>query len=225
VSTEQTQGFLHWRWAIPAAATVATVFSIWDHLPIAAWTLEEYYQARILVFLGSGTAGALVFHALNKKGGPPPVKHPRGVLWLFLIVAFILYDVVRFPVLVFGGVVDLDCARPIAQGPEFLMWVIGAPLAEEVAYRALPLTFALSLGRPGWTVAILISTSAIFAMSHIHLAQEDMFNIGIMGLFSGVLFLKTRKLWPIVLLHSVSNMLVMLSEWGWHRLGYKMCEL
>ena len=226
---------------------LCTVFTSWDHVLVNPLILQDYWLSRMAVFIGNGAVGALVFQGLKSKGAPAGFSHPwahsagahvetvastpshgssclsKGV-WAALIGAFVFFQVLRFPLLVFTGVVELDCARPVATGPEYFTWVLGAPLAEEVTYRALPLSFALSLGHRGWTLAILLATSAIFALSHTHMDLDGMINVATLGLFCGLIFLKTQKLWHIVLVHSLANTLVMLGEWSWHELGYPWCS-
>lgn len=213
----------HWRLAIPVATLITLVFKSWDHTTLSSWANQHYWILRMGVFMGSGALGALVFYLLSQRGVPTTFKHPRGRIWAVLVVAFVLYEVVRYPVLVHLGVVDVGCAFPVTTGPEYLTVVFAGPLAEEVVYRALPLSFAMSLGRPGWTIATLLATTAIFALSHTHLELDDMVNVAIFGLFCGLLFLKTGKLWHIVLVHSLANTLVQLGEWTWHAVGYPLC--
>lgn len=91
-----------------------------------------------------------------------------------------------------------------------------APVTEEALFRGLLLRgFARRYG----TVPGLVLSSALFALFHLNVWQA--LAAFVAGLYLGWVFLKTRSLWPSVVVHGVFNGLpVVLSALGWTVVGY-----
>ena len=80
--------------------------------------------------------------------------------------------------------------------------------SEELIFRAILLKRAVDgLGRRGG----LLYVTAIFASLHIFfLSGVDLFFVFAVGLFYGVIVLKTRNLWGVILSHSLGNVILYL---------------
>ncbi|MDF7825227.1 CPBP family intramembrane metalloprotease [Pontiellaceae bacterium B12227] len=85
----------------------------------------------------------------------------------------------------------------------FVVAVLFAPLAEEYLFRGL-LFRALDREWGGWKA--LLGSAAFFAIYHPPMAWLP---VGLMGLFNALLFKKTGRLAPCVLLHMVYNAVVL----------------
>jgi uncharacterized protein len=84
--------------------------------------------------------------------------------------------------------------------PALVALVIVAPLTEELLFRGLILTGFL---RRYGAVRAVIYSSILFALSHLNPYQ---FPAGLaMGLFLGWLYVRTRTLWPCMLMHAAFN--------------------
>ena len=80
--------------------------------------------------------------------------------------------------------------------------VLLAPLCEELLFRPV---IQSSLSRHWRNQTVVLATAVLFGLFHLHLLRfAETF---IIGFFSGVVFVKTRKYWCCVLLHFLCNSL------------------
>lgn len=223
--TEPTEKPLqHWWLAAPIALLLPALFLGWPYVPSSIWWTRSWGEVRFAVFLLAGTIGLTTTLLLSRRGKPP--RQPALGLGLFSVLLFlyVCLNHLRFPLLVWAEIATLDCARPLATGYEAAVWLLGAPLAEEMAYRVLPLSLALTTKKTSVVYATLALTSLLFASTHTHLPLSGRFDIGVTGVFLGLVFLQTSKWWAPVLAHSAVNAAVMAAEWGWNNLGYPWCD-
>lgn len=89
----------------------------------------------------------------------------------------------------------------------FISLVVQPALIEEFAFRGLILRWLQNVLRPGEAVLV---TAGLFMM--LHLSPMMFAHTFVMGIFAGVLTLRTRSIWPAVALHAVHNGLVLLEE-------------
>ena len=214
----------HWWIALPVALLLPALFLGWPYIPSSVWWTRSWDEVRLAVFLFAGLTGVLTTLLLSKRGRPPSHPSLSPKLLAMVIGSYILYNNLRFPILVWADIATVDCARTLARGSEAVVWILGAPLAEETAYRVLPLSLAL-VSQKGWVVyAVLTITSILFASSHTHLPVSSRLDIGVTGMFLGIVFLQTSKWWAPVVAHALINAVVMATEWGWNSIGYPWCE-
>ena len=96
-----------------------------------------------------------------------------------------------------------EATIPHMQASLFILGVFFAPLTEEFLFRGL-LYRALDREWGGWRA--LLGSAAFFAICHPAIAWAP---VGLVGLLNAVLFKKTGRLAPAVLLHMVYNVTVM----------------
>jgi membrane protease YdiL (CAAX protease family) len=84
-----------------------------------------------------------------------------------------------------------------------LLLVFVAPFGEEVFFRGVILDGFLKRYS---TKTALIASSLIFALAHMNPYQ--FFSAFCAGLVTGVIYIKTRSLWPCVFAHGLNNLLV-----------------
>lgn len=220
---EKAIGHKYWRLSLLAALMVRAIWKGWVYLPSSLWWTRDWGEVRLLLLTASSTLGILVYTALSKWSPIKPLRVLSNFGMILTSIAYLLYTFARFPVLVWTGLVDLECALPLTTGMDAAVDLFGAPLAEEVTYRALPLGFALA-SNSKWVICLVLALSTVlFTSGHTHVSPAEAFNIGLSGLFYGLIFLRTAKLWPVVLFHSADNLLVRTAEWGWHEAGYPLC--
>jgi membrane protease YdiL (CAAX protease family) len=113
--------------------------------------------------------------------------------------------VVRAP----GGI---DLVSTLARGATV---ALGAPLVEEFLFRGLVLT---RWGRKLGVRRGLLLSALLFGLLHISLQPLGAF---VLGLFAGLLYLRTRSLWTAVAAHVTNNTIVVLaSSWGEQQLAH-----
>ncbi len=82
----------------------------------------------------------------------------------------------------------------------FLLMVIAAPILEELIFRGIVLEGLLKRYTP--SKAILVS-SLLFGI--VHLNPWQFVSAGIMGIFSGWVYYKTRSITPSIIIHAAGN--------------------
>ena len=112
----------------------------------------------------------------------------------------------------------LFASRHLAPPIEFLAAVVIAPLTEEAVFRGLILGGLLR--RYSAPTAILVS-AVLFALWHRNPYQfVTAFYLGLLG---GWIYVRTRSLWPCVILHALTNLnstLVIVGAFPWKIAGY-----
>jgi len=82
----------------------------------------------------------------------------------------------------------------------FVALVLVAPVMEELLFRGVILTGFLTRYRPGTAI---FASAVLFAIAHLNPYQ---FAAGLVaGLFLGWLMIRTRSLWPCILMHALFN--------------------
>ena len=92
------------------------------------------------------------------------------------------------------------------------VWILFVPITEEILFRGFILG-ALEIAY-GQTWAVIVSSALFglwhlknaFWMSNIDLVQEIAYTALVFGPLTGVLALKTRSIWPGVVLHYLNNL-------------------
>jgi membrane protease YdiL (CAAX protease family) len=104
----------------------------------------------------------------------------------------------------------LGAALPRPLSPGLVLFVLAgiAPLSEELLFRAVLQRSLAAVWSQGTAVS---ATALLFALTHGTLVQLP--ETFVLGLFSGVVFLKTRSYWASVLFHAAANALAP-TLWG-----------
>ncbi|MCK0068509.1 CPBP family intramembrane glutamic endopeptidase [Kordiimonas laminariae] len=89
----------------------------------------------------------------------------------------------------------------------YLMVIIVAPIIEEIVFRGYIQNSLEKKYNP--QIAVLI-TSVLFAIIHFNLAVFPLYFI--LGVGFGVLFVRTRSLWTVILLHILNNSLAVVYQ-------------
>lgn len=168
-----------------------------------------------LALSGSLLAGALAW-AWRRPGRGVSLARggPRAALAVALVAALSLQALPRL-----AAALGLPLAPSNQQGIEDLVnaWpvlatlvvVLGAPLAEEAFFRGVLLRRFLLAGRP---LLGLLLTSSLFALAHELFADgpwtQTLSTTAVyaaMGLLFGAVYLRTGRLWTVILAHAAAN--------------------
>lgn len=105
----------------------------------------------------------------------------------------------------------LDVPLPSPPGLGWVVCVVAflSPLCEELLFRPVLQRGLASVWRPG---TALLATALLFGLTHGSIVRLP--ETFVLGLFSGVVFLKTRNYWACVLFHGMANTLAPVL-WGW----------
>lgn len=193
---------------------------------IALYFLVSFLSSLILVFLGMEIniinqiiAGSIIFsliviiinrEKLNKKGWFTGFSKKELVKTLELAFASIIFVnfmlIYLFPNFIDNNMPDIikDQFEAIAMASPFLALLatsIFAPIAEEILFRGA--VYNLFKDNVGKFTALIVS-SVLFALIHLNLYQAS-YTLFI-GLFLGLILMKTGSLWLPVIFHIVYNL-------------------
>lgn len=101
---------------------------------------------------------------------------------------------------------DLLTVTDAASGLVLVLSTIAAAFVEELLFRGILLTRLEELLNNVWA-GILIS-AALFAGAHAYQSLLGVVSAFAMGLFYGIVFAKTRSIWPMVIGHTFVNLSV-----------------
>ena len=96
-------------------------------------------------------------------------------------------------------------------GLDYLLLALGESangIAEELVMRAYLITRLITL--TGSAAVALALSSTLFALYHLYQGPFQALGILIFGVVMGLIYLATRRLWPVAIGHAVSNMMFML---------------
>jgi uncharacterized protein len=167
----------------------------------------------------SGVLGLLAFGAAYvirlRRPEPFGLRRPATKWWFIAIglgvAAFVLTRIIAVVYVLLGGDTTADVQgdyRAAASGGvvalilQLLFIAVLTPIGEELAFRAV-LTNALA--RYGAWVAVIVST-VVFAL--VHAWNLALIPAVVVGAISGVLFLRSRSVWPGVVVHAVNNAII-----------------
>lgn len=187
----------------------------------AAYPVIEMSDGRLLRTLGVEVALAVILVPILRRRGWTAARltvpftstdlvHGVGVLavaWLFYVVTSLLTYVLapsfvtRLMGMSFGG--------HISWGMVALVTVIN-PLFEETLYLGYTVN---ALSSRGIAVAVAVSVVAR-ALLHLYQGPLALFSVTPVGLAFALYFVRTRRLWPVVMAH------MLLDAWGLGLLAY-----
>jgi len=108
-----------------------------------------------------------------------------------------------------GYLVYMYVAAPLYDSKVFALLIV-APLAEELIFRYLPLTFVDKYA-PLYRDHMWILSSAIFGFIHFQSPNPLAYQF-VFGIAMGRIFLDTKKYWLVVLFHFIWNLICLLSS-------------
>lgn len=188
-----------------------------------AWTVGALFQALVglaiteLVCFALPAGVALWFERRSAQGKPGsdgwiagrPFRRPAGKAAVLSALIGALVVVIAVAT---GGAIRQALGAPLPRSPGpgliLLVLVTIAPLSEELLFRAVVQRGLAAVWSPGTAV---LATALLFALTHGTWVQLP--ETLILGLFSGVVFLKTRSCWASVLFHATANALAP-TLWG-----------
>jgi len=213
------------EWRVPASqgllglllATVAT-FVLAGILAVAFGATgddsgDDHAFQFVATFAGDAALVLSAYFIVARFGRPTPATfgfrsfRPSAFGWVAL--AFVSY-------LVLAAIYTVIVEPPAEDLPEQLgadesvllavvtgvFVVVVAPVVEELFFRG----FLFQALRNSWgTVLGVLGSAAIF--SFIHFAFDKFVPLFILGIALSLLFLKTRSLWPCIMLHAINNAL------------------
>ncbi|HVR74152.1 MAG TPA: type II CAAX endopeptidase family protein, partial [Planctomycetota bacterium] len=89
--------------------------------------------------------------------------------------------------------------------------ILVSAFSEEILMRAYLLPRLERLLRSSGEAVFL--GALLFALGHVYQGFEGAFLAGLFGLVYGVIFLVTRRLWPLALAHAANNLYVFFTNW------------
>lgn len=190
-------------WALGAfAACVAMTWTAGALLQ--TWRFVPGLVLTELLFFATPAYVAL---ARNRQPGaaPDPCFRPprpgRDVLWTAGLAVVVTMVAVAKGVAVRQSL-GLPLPTQLLSWPLVLALAVPAPLAEELLFRPVLQRAFATLWRPG---TALLATAMLFGLVHGSFARFP--ETFLLGLFSGVVFLKTGNYWLCVLFHALANVL------------------
>ncbi len=176
---------------------------------------ETWSFTVLVLYLGQMVpmlALTLIYRRLRR--GPRVVarfsaKGLNPLLLLWGIVAMAAFSVVLEPLLRLLDFDSMPLPDPGRGGWALVTAVVAAPLFEELLCRGIVLE-SLRVRAGVWAAWL---GSALF-FGAIHLQPLQAANAFVLGLIFGYLCLRTRSLWPSLLLHAFNNALALLLMWS-----------
>ncbi|MBL1119756.1 CPBP family intramembrane metalloprotease [Streptomyces sp. 110] len=209
-------------WPEICAAAIAYILCYLIGPPIiSALTHDESVASGLSLAALSGIMGLLAFFAaFTIRNRSWPAFNVRAITtrWIFYslgfgLLALVLTRVVAAVFVAITGSTDGDPqgdyhdaanAGPLALTLQLLFIAVLTPLGEEFAFRGV---LSTALNRYGAWVSVIGST-VIFALAHgINLAMIPAL---VVGTINGILLVRTKSVWPGVIVHAVNNSLATL---------------
>lgn len=128
--------------------------------------------------------------------------NPVSILWGLLLV--IVTSVVLEPLLnIFPAEYLENLQNKIGTGGWAIMTtIVAAPILEEVLFRGI-LQQSLTEKLGGWRG--VLAAAAVFGI--VHEIPQQMINAFFIGIILGYIYIKTRSLMPVILIHAVNNVI------------------
>ncbi|MEV7087407.1 type II CAAX endopeptidase family protein [Streptomyces sp. NPDC093085] len=215
-ATDQRSRLPGWPEIFVAAAAYYLCFLVGPPV-VRSFTGDEPVANGLAFAALSGVMGLVAFFAafaIRHRSWPAFSFRPITGRWVlysigFGLLAFVLVRVVAAVVVVGiignadsdpqGDYVAASNAGPIGLVLQLLFIAVLTPLGEEFAFRGVVST---ALTRYGAWVSVIGST-VVFALAHgINLALVP---ATVVGAINGYLLVRTKSVWPGVIVHAVSN--------------------
>lgn len=127
--------------------------------------------------------------------------NPSLILWGFLLL--LITSVVLEPVLSLFPETNIDRLLQIVDsgGWAILMLVIAAPVLEEIFFRGI---IQEELANEYGGMKGVLMAAAFFGLAHIQVPQQAV-NAFFVGIILGYIYVKTKSLVPVMLIHAMNN--------------------
>ena len=190
-------------WFLSALTTIAALLILWFFFNRKDYDFKEYFRftkAPVKAFATAALLGLSWFFLTN--GLLSAVQEALFAL-IEKLLAYMeevaLMDISLFLDL-YHEILDALDQTYDGVGMFTIAAIFGAPLIEEIVFRAGPLTHLNKKMPTFWAVML---TSALFAFAHGNPVQ--MIYTFVLGLFAGFLFVKTDSIYPSIVCHFVFN--------------------
>ena len=190
-------------WFLSALTTIAALLILWFFFNRKDYDFKEYFRFTKAPVKAIATAALLGLSWFFLTNGV--LSAVQEVLFMLLDKLFAYLEQVAIND--FSPVIDmfyeiLETMNQMYDGVGMftIAAIFGAPLIEEIVFRAGPLTHLNKKMPTFWAVML---TSALFAFAHGNPVQ--MIYTFVLGLFAGFLFVKTDSIYPSIVCHFVFN--------------------
>lgn len=190
-------------WFLSALTTIAALLILWFFFNRKDYDFKEYFRFTKAPVKAIATAALLGLSWFFLTNGL--LSAVQEVLFMLLDKLFAYLEQVAIND--FSPVIDmfyeiLETMNQMYDGVGMftIAAIFGAPLIEEIVFRAGPLTHLNKKMPTFWAVML---TSALFAFAHGNPVQ--MIYTFVLGLFAGFLFVKTDSIYPSIVCHFVFN--------------------
>jgi membrane protease YdiL (CAAX protease family) len=197
---------------VAAAAVLLAAITVRPERSAAFYDLPNAL-VYLLGFLILGTVTVLVARRLGRPRDVLALRRTAllpAIGWSVVAMASALV-IARLLEPIFGGSASQDLRQDAFPGGTEasvaialigIAFILGAPITEELYFRALLLDpFAAALGR----AAAVIATAGLFGLAHF---QPQAFPVIMaIGVILAILRFKTRSVWPSIAVHGVNNAL------------------
>ena len=190
-------------WFLSALTTIAALLILWFFFNRKQYDFKEYFRFTKAPVKAIATAVLLGLSWFFLTNGILSALQEALFVLIERLIAYMeevaLMDISPF-IDLFHEILDALNQTYDSAGMFTIAAIFGAPLIEEIVFRAGPLTHLTKKMPAFWAVML---TSALFAFAHGNPVQ--MIYTFVLGLFTGYLFVKTDSIYPSIVCHFVFN--------------------
>ena len=190
-------------WFLSALTTIAALLILWFFFNRKQYDFKEYFRFTKAPVKAIATAVLLGLSWFFLTNGILSALQEALFVLIERLIAYMeevaLMDISPF-IDLFHEILDALNQTYDSAGMFTIAAIFGAPLIEEIVFRAGPLTHLTKKMPAFWAVML---TSALFAFAHGNPVQ--MIYTFVLGLFAGYLFVKTDSIYPSIVCHFVFN--------------------
>ena len=190
-------------WFLSALTTIAALLILWFFFNRKDYDFKEYFRFTKAPVKAIATAALLGLSWFFLTNGVLSAVQEALFALIEKLLAYMeevaLMDISPFLDL-YHQILDALDQTYDGVGMFTIAAIFGAPLIEEIVFRAGPLTHLNKKMPTFWAVML---TSALFAFAHGNPVQ--MIYTFVLGLFAGFLFVKTDSIYPSIVCHFVFN--------------------
>lgn len=190
-------------WFLSALTTIAALLILWFFFNRKDYDFKEYFRFTQAPVKAIATAVLLGLSWFFLTNGILSALQEALFVLIERLIAYMeevaLMDISPF-IDLYHEILDALNQTYDSAGMFTIAAIFGAPLIEELVFRAGPLTHLNKKMPTFWAVML---TSALFAFAHGNPVQ--MIYTFVLGLFAGYLFVKTDSIYPSIVCHFAFN--------------------